>query len=80
MKKHEEHSAGNHHMMMLQDSKRRFWISLCLSLPVLLLSPMIQSFLGYTMSFQGVSILVLVVSTFIYFYGGWSFLKGGGRY
>ncbi|MFO8184817.1 MAG: heavy metal translocating P-type ATPase [Candidatus Aegiribacteria sp.] len=72
-----EENSNGHHSMMLRDFRRRFWISLVLTVPVLVLSPMIQSFLGYTVSFQGSMMVVLVISTFIYFYGGWPFLKGG---
>ena len=74
----EENSGGNH-SMMLRDFRKRFRVSVALTLPVLVLSPMIQSFLGYSLSFPGSMILVLVISTFIYFYGGWPFLKGGAE-
>jgi Cu2+-exporting ATPase len=39
---------------------------------------MIQSFLGYSLSFPGSSHVLLALSTFIYLYGGWPFLKGLG--
>ncbi len=86
---HEQHTdhhqhAGNHshlrhrehHKMMIQDFKKRFWISLVLSIPILFISPMIQAFLGYRFSFTGSGYVLFVLSTIIYCYGGWPFLKG----
>ena len=42
----------------------------------MLLSPMIQSFMGVDWRFPGDLYIVAVLSTFVYFYGGWPFLKG----
>lgn len=36
----------DHHAMMVQDFKRRFWVSLTVMIPIMVLSPMIQMFLG----------------------------------
>ena len=36
----------DHHAMMVQDFKRRFWVSLTVMIPIMILSPMIQMFLG----------------------------------
>lgn len=66
----------DHHKMMIDDFKRRFWISLVLSIPVLVLSPMIQSFFGYSAVVPGNGYVVFGLSTIIYLYGGWPFLKG----
>jgi len=66
----------NHHKHMLKDFQTRFWISLGITVPVLILSPMIQSFLGVSWDFPGRMGLLLALSTFIYIYGGWPFLKG----
>ncbi|MDY7026896.1 MAG: copper-translocating P-type ATPase [Spirochaetota bacterium] len=66
----------SHHRMMIRDFRRRFYITIILSLPVLALSPLIQQFLGFRYSFTGDGMLVFVVSTAIYFYGGWPFLSG----
>lgn len=64
---------------MVRDFKKRFWISLIVTLPILALSPMIQSFLGIegALSFPGDTIVSFLLSTFVFFYGGWPFLKGG---
>jgi len=65
-----------HHAHMVEDFKRRFLISLIATFPVLILSPMIQSFLGYSVSFPGDAYVLLLISSFIFFYGGWPFLSG----
>ena len=66
---------GNHEMM-LNDFKKRFKISLVLTVPILILSPMIQGFLNYSFDFTGSKYLLFVLSTIIFFYGGWPFLSG----
>lgn len=66
----------DHHAMMVQDFKRRFWVSLTVMIPIMVLSPMIQMFLGVDWRFPGDSYVLLALSTFLFFYGGWPFLKG----
>ncbi|HKK14999.1 MAG TPA: copper-translocating P-type ATPase [Gammaproteobacteria bacterium] len=63
---------------MIADFRRRFWVSLVLTLPILVLSPLIQSFFGVEgiVAFPGDRYLVFVLATGVYFYGGWPFLKG----
>lgn len=71
-------AGHDHHAMMVEDFKKRFWISLVLTVPILVLSPMIQHFLGLgeTLRFTGDLYLLWALSTVIFFYGGWPFLKG----
>lgn len=64
--------AGHHS----PDFLKRFWITLVLSVPVLLLSHMIQQWLGFTIAFQGDKYVLLVLGSIIYFYGGMPFFKG----
>ncbi|NBC18135.1 MAG: heavy metal translocating P-type ATPase, partial [Bacteroidetes bacterium] len=63
---------------MVADFRRRFWISLIATVPILALSPMIQGWLGIagTLSFTGDVWMLLGLSTFVYGYGGWPFLSG----
>jgi Cu2+-exporting ATPase len=63
---------------MAEDFKRRFWISLILTVPVLILSPMIQEWLGIAgaISFRGDIYVIFALSSLIFFYGGYPFLKG----
>jgi len=68
---HDKH-AGHH----TEDFLKRFWICLALTVPVLLLSHMIQQMAGFDFTFAGDKYLLLVLSSVIYFYGGWPFLTG----
>jgi Cu2+-exporting ATPase len=78
-KKHQHHSEHtSHHVHMIKDFQKRFWISLAGTVPVLALSPLIQSFLGFHLAFLGDKYILFGISTFIYFFGGWPFLKGMG--
>ena len=73
---HSDHDHHDHHAHMIEDFRRRFYISTALSLPVLLFSEMIQRLLGFSINFPGMSYLAAVLATFIFIYGGWPFLKG----
>ena len=63
---------------MVADFRRRFWVSLVLSVPVLALSPLIQAWLGLgeALAFPGDRSVQAALATIIYFYGGWPFLRG----
>jgi len=76
-KSQEEHADhSKHHGHMVEDFKKRFWISLIVTAPILILSPMIQTFFKFKIEFSGDIYLLFLLSTFIFFYGGWPFLKG----
>lgn len=70
------HAGHNHHKMMIKDFKKRFWISTILSIPVLILSPMIQGFFGFEIVFTGSVYILFGLSSITFFYGGYPFLKG----
>jgi P-type Cu2+ transporter len=70
------HAGHDHHAMMISDFKKRFYLVLVLTVPVMLLSPMIQHWLGIHLDFTGASYLLFALSTLVFFYGGWPFLKG----
>nr|WP_237587150.1 copper-translocating P-type ATPase [Pontibacter russatus] len=72
---HGEHSH-DHHRMMIEDFKKRFWVSLALSVPVIILSPMVQHILGFKLEVPYSLYIAFVLSSVIYFYGGWPFLAG----
>lgn len=58
--------------------RRKFWLSLILTVPVVLSSEMVQEWLRYSMpAFPGSGWIAPVLGTSIFFYGGWVFLKGG---
>lgn len=76
---HEDQQMGashHEHEGMIGDFKKRFLVSLILTVPILLLSKMIQEWSGINISFPYDDVVLLSLSTIVYFYGGWPFLKG----
>ncbi len=75
---HGSHDHTGHHEMMIRDFRKRFWVSLIITIPILLLSPMLQGLLGFEfVLFPNVDKYILFsLSTVVYFYGGWPFLSG----
>ncbi len=69
--------AHKHHEKMVTDFKNRFWISLFFTVPILIFSPMIQLLLGFSIfDFKYEIYLLFAMSSIVFFYGGWPFLKG----
>ena len=70
--------GGHDHAAMIADFRRRFWVSLVVTVPILLLSPAIQRFLGLeaVITFPGESYVLFLLASAVYFYGGWPFLRG----
>jgi Cu2+-exporting ATPase len=66
----------DHHAMMVDDFKRRFVFSLFMTVPILLLSPMIQMFMGVDWRFPGDSYLLFALATILFIYGGKPFITG----
>lgn len=77
-KEHEHHDHTDHHRMMIKDFRRRFWISLVFTLPILALSPMVQDLFGFEFALFGDAdkYLLFGLSSIVFFYGGWPFLTG----
>jgi len=67
-----------HHGDMVSDFRRRFWISLALTVPVLATSDMLQHLLGLrgVLAFPGARYVEFGFASAVYFYGGWPFLTG----
>lgn len=78
--KHDHGGGGHHehHQQMLEDFRRRFWVSLILTLPILALSKMLQGWLGVeqTLAFPGDRYIQFALASAVFVYGGWPFLKG----
>lgn len=72
---HQEHDKhAGHSVAMFKD---KFWLSLILTIPVLVYSEMIQHWLNFTPpAFPGSQYVPFVFSTIIFFYGGLVFIKG----
>lgn len=67
---HGAHSSG------IADFKKRFYVVLVLTIPIMLLSEMIQHWLTIHFSFPGSKYVLLILASIVFFYGGWPFLKG----
>lgn len=80
--KHEGHGGHgdhqSHHAHMAADFRRRFWISTILSIPIVLLAPMIQGLLGVEAAwrFPYDGYVQFGLSVIVFAYGGWPFMKG----
>ena len=67
---------GRHEGHKTEDFKRRFIISLIITIPILLLSSFIQELFRFELQFPGSLYVVFLLSSLVYFYGGYPFLKG----
>jgi Cu2+-exporting ATPase len=72
------HTGPDHQANMTTDFRKRFWISLMLTLPILVLSPLLQKLVGLNEAFhfQGDIYVLFGFSSAVFWYGGWPFLKG----
>jgi P-type Cu2+ transporter len=71
---HEGHGGHEGHIDLY---RRRFWISLILTVPIVIYSEMVQEWLRFTPpEFPGSALIAPVLGTFVFFYGGWVFLAG----
>src|SRR5688500_17965617 len=76
----EQHASGGHDkhaghsVAMFRD---KFWLSLALTIPVVLLSHDVQTWFGYAIpTFPGIEYLPAILGTIIFFYGGLVFIRG----
>ena len=73
---HERSASSGGMMMHGVNLKRRFFVSLVLAVPILLLSSPMGLALPITLSFPGSDWLVAALATVLFVYGGWPFLRG----
>ena len=59
--------------------RRRFWLSLLLTVPVVLTSEMVMDWFGYSLDFPGIEWVGPVLGSVVFGYGGWPFLVGAVR-
>jgi Cu2+-exporting ATPase len=57
--------------------RRRFWLSLAATIPLVVTSEMVMDWFGYELDFPGRSWLGPLLGSFVFWWGGWPFLKGG---
>ncbi len=69
----EEHKNHGRHLAMF---KRKFFVSLALTIPILLLSDAIQTWFRFTLEIPFQPYVLFLLSAIIYVYGGWPFLTG----
>lgn len=74
----EGHQHHDHHSHMVADFCKRFWVSSGVTISILVLTPMIQDHLGLrqALAFFGDIYILWALSSIVFFYGGWPFLKG----
>ncbi len=77
----EHHGHGgmkhlSHHEMMIREYKRRFIVSLIITIPILILDPSIQEFFDFTIDLPFKNYILFILASSVYFYGGLPFLKG----
>lgn len=68
--------AGHDHGAMIADFRKRFYVVLAFTLPILALSPMIQHWLHLQIGFTGDRYILFALSTVVFLYGGRPFLTG----
>ncbi|MGO2082698.1 heavy metal translocating P-type ATPase [Vagococcus sp.] len=73
---HENHQGHEGHHDHAELFKRKFFISLVLGIPILILSPLMGLSLPFQFTFPGSGWVVLILATFLYFYGGAPFISG----
>ena len=59
--------------------RRRFWISLILTVPLVVTSHMVMDWFGYTLDFPGIEWVGPVLGSIVFLWAGWPFLQGGVR-
>ncbi len=69
---HDKHAGHDPEMF-----RRRFWISLVLTIPLVVTSHMVMDWFGYSIDFPGMSWVGPVLGSVVFLWGGWPFLQGG---
>lgn len=73
---HMDMDMGDGHMMHMGNLKRKFWVSLILTIPVVLMSPMMGMTLPFQLIFPGSDWIVAILGSILFFYGGAPFFSG----
>ncbi len=74
---HEHH--GKHEGHHTEDFRRRFWVSLVLTVPLVVTSHMVMDWFGYELELPAQAWLAPLLGTFLYLWAGRPFLVGGYR-
>jgi Cu2+-exporting ATPase len=74
---HTAHAAhGEHAGHDPEVFRRRFWLSLVLTVPIVVTSDMVMDWFGYELDFPGRSLIGPVLGSIVFLWGGWPFLAG----
>jgi Cu2+-exporting ATPase len=77
---HGDHGAGKHAGHSTNIFAKKFWVSLVLTIPIVLYSPLPQTFLGWSPPiFPGSVFIPALLGSIVFFYGGWIFLSSAWR-
>ncbi|MEV4132831.1 heavy metal translocating P-type ATPase [Dactylosporangium sp. NPDC049742] len=68
---HDKHAGHDPEMF-----RRKFWLSLALTIPIVATSHMVMGWLGYRLDFPGMALVGPVLGTVVFLYGGRPFLAG----
>jgi Cu2+-exporting ATPase len=71
---HDKHAGHDPEMF-----RRRFWLSLLATVPLVVTSEMVMDWFGYELDFYGMKTLGPVLGSFVFWWGGWPFLAGGAN-
>ncbi|MBA3605211.1 MAG: copper-translocating P-type ATPase [Acidimicrobiia bacterium] len=69
---HDKHAGHDPEMF-----RRRFWLSLALTIPLVATSHMVMDWLGYNLSLPAMAWYGPVLGSIVFWWGGWPFLSGG---
>src|ERR671918_664698 len=69
---HDKHAGHDPEMF-----RRRFWLSLLATIPLVVTSEMVMDWFGYSLDFWGMDLLGPTLGSFVFWWGGWPFLAGG---
>ncbi len=72
----QEEGYNKHAGHSIENFKRKFYVSLIATVPILLLSPFIQDLLNISIKFPGDRIILFLISSLVFFFGGSPFLLG----
>ncbi|GIF46642.1 copper-translocating P-type ATPase [Asanoa ferruginea] len=81
-------SPGDHDLMRQHDQhaghdpdqfRRKLWLSLALTIPIVVTSDSVMDWFGYSIDFPGIGWVAPVLGSIVFFYGGWPFLAGAVR-
>jgi Cu2+-exporting ATPase len=68
---HDKHAGHDPEMF-----RRRFWLALAATVPLVVTSEMVMEWFGYSIDFPGMGVLGPILGSFVFWWGGWPFLAG----